>query len=67
MKKYVLMHRLKKLSAVQKKIEEDNLAKNGMHRPLACVYVEVLVIPSLSHFRAALSNRFYCPLTNHNL
>ncbi len=39
------MHRLKKLSAVQKKIEDRNLAKNGMLEPLACVCIEILVIP----------------------
>ncbi len=40
----LLMHRLKKLSAVQKRLKKENLAKNGMHRPLACVYIEILVI-----------------------
>ena len=39
------MHRLEKLSAVQKKIEDRNLAKNGMLEPLACVCIEILVIP----------------------
>ncbi len=47
-----LMHRLKKLSAVQKKLKIENLTKNGMHKPLACVYVEILVIP-YTCFRAA--------------
>ncbi len=45
------MHRLKKLSAVQKKrLKKENFAKNGMYRPLACVYVEILVIPSFGRF-----------------
>ncbi|KAF5427678.1 MAG: hypothetical protein C5S41_01215 [Candidatus Methanomarinus sp.] len=35
------MHRLKK----------ENLAKNGMYRPLACVYVEILVIPHLKKMK----------------
>ncbi|HWQ95826.1 MAG TPA: hypothetical protein VN368_00490 [Candidatus Methylomirabilis sp.] len=40
-----LKHRLKKLSTAQKKIEDRNPAKNGMHRPLAYVYIEILEIP----------------------
>jgi hypothetical protein len=36
---------LKKLSAAQKKVEDRNLAKNGMPKLLAYVYVEILEIP----------------------
>jgi hypothetical protein len=44
-KKMRLKHRLKKLSAGQKRLKIENLAKNDLHRPLAYVYVEILVIP----------------------
>jgi hypothetical protein len=40
---------LKKLSAAPKKVEDRNLAKNGMPEPLAYVYVEILVIPFIVH------------------
>ncbi len=36
---------LKKLSAVQKKLKIENMAKNGMLKPLAYVYVEIVAIP----------------------
>ena len=39
------MRGLKKLSAAQMKLKTENLTKNGMLIPLACVYVEILVIP----------------------
>jgi hypothetical protein len=46
-KSMLLMRGLKKLSAVQKKLKRENLAKNGMLKPLAYVYVEIVAIPLL--------------------
>ncbi len=40
-----LIRRLKKLSAAQKKLKTENLAKNGMPNPLAYIHVEIGVIP----------------------
>jgi hypothetical protein len=46
MKKSMRLKRgLKKFSAAQKKVEDRNLAKNGMPKLLAYVYVEILEIP----------------------
>jgi hypothetical protein len=39
------MRGLKKLSAVQKKLKTETLAKNRMPKLLACVYVEIVAIP----------------------
>jgi hypothetical protein len=40
-----LKHRLKKLSAAQRKIDDRIFGKNGLHRFIAYVCVEILEIP----------------------
>src|SRR5659263_716189 len=40
-----LIRRLKKLSASQKKLKTENLAKNGMPNLLAYIYGRIVVIP----------------------
>ena len=44
-KSMLLTRGLKKLSALHKKLKIENLAKNGMLKPLVYVYVEIVVIP----------------------
>ena len=40
-----MIRRLKKLSASQKKLKTENLAKNGMPNLLAYIYGRIVVIP----------------------
>ena len=40
----LLTRGLKQLSAVQKKLKIENLAKNGMLKPFAYVYLEIVAI-----------------------
>lgn len=44
-KSMLLTRGLKKLSAIQKKLKIENLAKNGILKPLAYMYVEIVAIP----------------------
>jgi hypothetical protein len=60
-----LKHRLKKLSAGQKRLKIENLAKNGMYRPLAYVCVEILVIPFLVSTHRTVCWRDYCEQRKH--
>lgn len=44
-KKYVVDAWIEEIVSGTKKLKTENLAKNGMHEPLACVYVKIVAIP----------------------